>query len=228
MSAPPPRSSTLGALLRATVVRPLPCWLTPEALAAAVACCAYLAALLVYHSAVLTVPAALWLLAWAAGGGGTPQLPAALAAVLPRCVQGSLAKAVPPSLAAAVAAVGALALAVRLSELLVVGRQQRRAEAQAKLLTPGQVERAYSGPSWLAGGSSNGGSATGGAASAAGLDSLRAEVASLWAQISGEPVAPLEDPGQHIAAEITRCGCPLLNGTHIAVALARAACTVVC
>lgn len=135
---------SLYTLLCATALRPVPCFLTPEALGAAAGWAAYILALLLYHTAPITLPLALWLALSSATGGAQLQLPAAAIRALPalgalRVPHGAL------PLRAVLAGVLLFLAALRMAERAVQRAARRRAACAARALRPEQVEAYYAG-----------------------------------------------------------------------------------
>mgnify|MGYP001811040112 CR=1 FL=1 len=148
--------SAVCQLVRAFVCPQLPAALAPPALLAAGSALLYAAAWLLYSTAPLTIPLALWL-AFAANGqlGLAPQA-AALAARLHPAAGAAAAQladvALPAALrgaaqrpAAALALLAGLLLLLRLAERAVLRRRQRRWETASRRLTAADVEARYSG-----------------------------------------------------------------------------------
>lgn len=137
----------IHTLLCATLLHPVPCFLTPEALSAAVSWTLYLLAALVYHTAVVTVPLALWLAAITSSGsataGTTVQLPPALLRVLPAL--GGLPLPILPSQRVLLAGLPAFLVLLRASERVVRRAASQKAAHAAHALRPEQLEGYYAG-----------------------------------------------------------------------------------
>lgn len=136
--------SMLYTLLCATALRPVPCFLTPEVLSATAGWAAYILALVLYHTAPITLPLALWLALSSATGGAQLQLPAATIHALPalgalRVPHGAL------PLRAVLAGVLLFLAALRVAERAVQRAASRRAACAARALRPEQVEAYYAG-----------------------------------------------------------------------------------
>jgi hypothetical protein len=132
----------LSTLLCATLLRPVPFFLTPEALYTAASWTAYILAVLVYQTAVLTIPLALWLAA-SSFGGSTLQLPPAVLQALPALIRVQLPTLPPPHVA--LAGLLAFLLVLRAAERTVRRAASERAANAAHALRPGQLEQYYAG-----------------------------------------------------------------------------------
>ncbi|GAB4815140.1 hypothetical protein N2152v2_002186 [Parachlorella kessleri] len=138
--------SLLATLLCATVLRPLPWLLTPEALYAAASWAAHLGALVVYQTAVFTIPLALWLVAASAsssGNGATIQLPATLVQAFPALA--SLRPFKLPPLPVALAGLLAFLFLLRVAERVVRSAAANKAARAARALQPELLEQYYAG-----------------------------------------------------------------------------------
>lgn len=190
----------------------LPAALSPPALIAAAGGLAYAAAWVLYQTAALTIPLALWL-SFAAGSslslspaavaavtrlspsaGATAQRLAARSAPLPEPLAGHQL--------AALAVLPALLLALRMAERAVLARRQERWERRHARVTAADVQAAYQ--RWALPGSPAGASPAAASAAAAAeaallqrqqLQQLRAEVGQLWAAVYGGESLPPEQLG---------------------------------
>ena len=134
-------SSALEALAAATIARPLPWVLTPEALAAAAGWLARVLAVVVFQSAVLTVPLSIWLVVVSLSGSGraTLVLPAAVAAPL------GLARPIPLHPGPVLLAVLGLVAAHKLAEAKLEAERRAAALRAARALRPERLQACYAG-----------------------------------------------------------------------------------
>lgn len=175
----------------------LPAALAPPALFAAGSALLHAAAWLLYHTAALTIPLALWA-AFAADGSLalTPVAAAAAAQVMPAA---SAPVPLPAPLGghrgAGLLLLPLLLVALRLAEAAVLRRRQERWEAARRAVTTADVQARYA--RWALPGSSAGGASPSAAAAAAHaalaqqeqrqqLAALQHEVAQLWQAVYGE------------------------------------------
>lgn len=197
----------LCTLLHTLLVPQLPAALAPPALLAAAGALLYAAAWLLYNTAALTIPLALWA-AFAADGSLalTPAAAAAAAQLLPEAAHPlPLPLPLAHSRGAALLLLPALLLALRLSEAAVLRHRQQRCEAARRAVTTAGVQAHFAG--WALPGSGGSGGAS---PSAQGLDhavggaahheqqqaalhrqqeaALRREVGQLWQAVYGEGV----------------------------------------
>ncbi|KAI7837983.1 hypothetical protein COHA_008165 [Chlorella ohadii] len=193
----------LCTLLHTLFVPQLPAALAPPALFAAAGSLLYAAAWLLYNTAALTIPLALWA-AFAADGSLslTPVAAAAAAQVLPAAAD---PLPLPAPLAghcgAALLLLPLLLLALRVSEAAVLRRRQQRWEAAKRTVTAADVQARFAG--WALPGSGGSGGASFSAevpvAAAAGAvhheqqqltrqqeAALLREVGQLWQAVYGE------------------------------------------
>ena len=150
----------LCTLLHTLFVPQLPAALAPPALFAAAGSLLYAAAWLLYNTAALTIPLALWA-AFAADGSLslTPVAAAAAAQVLPAAAD---PLPLPAPLAghcgAALLLLPLLLLALRVSEAAVLRRRQQRWEAAKRTVTAADVQARFAG--WALPGSGGSGGAS--------------------------------------------------------------------
>ncbi|PRW61291.1 family transcriptional regulator [Chlorella sorokiniana] len=193
----------LCTLLHTLLVPQLPAALSPPVLFAAAGALLYATAWLLYNTAALTIPLALWA-AFAADGSLalTPVAAAAAAQMLPAAAD-PLPLPLPALLAAHRGAglllLPLLLLALRLSEAVVLRRRQQRWEAARRAVTTADVQARFAG--WALPGASNASvsaevpAASGGGAAAHHEQrqlarqqeaALLREVGQLWQAVYGE------------------------------------------
>lgn len=204
--------SLLCTAVHALLIPQLPAALSPPALFAAVGGLAYAAAWVLYQTAALTIPLALWL-AFAAGGslGLSPAAVAAAGRLSPAAGDAAARLAarsvpLPAPLAghpwAALVVLPVLLVLLRLAESAVLARRLERWQRRQARVTAADVQAAYAG--WALPGSPGGASPSAASAAAAAeaeqvqrqqLDQLRREVGRLWAAVYGGESLPAEQLG---------------------------------
>lgn len=132
------KPSAMGTLLRATVARPLPRVLRPEAIASLLGHLGVALAYLLHYTAIVIVPGALWLLASA---DAPMRLPAQVQSLHP-ALQLVEFRA-PSDMATRAAAVAALLLAVWLSNAALDARANRAWKDSSSAVSPQWLDKAY-------------------------------------------------------------------------------------
>ena len=195
----------LCCMVHTLVVPQLPAALAPPALFAAARALLYAAAWLLYQTAALTIPLALWL-AFAAGGSLALSPDAVAAAARLNPALGHAARALPtaaPLPRALVERPGAgllilplLLVLLRLAEGVVQRSRQEHWEQRRRRVTAADLQAQYQG--WALPGSSTSVRSDAAAAAAvqleqgAVLDTLRHEVGQLWHAVYGGESLPPE------------------------------------